>query len=51
MRKERSYGLGALPSTVTNESIKTMEFMLAGVNMFLAQFGLILARAVRRGLK
>ena len=32
-------------------SIKTIEFMLAGVNMFWTRLRLILARAIRRGLK
>ena len=30
---------------------KTIEFMFAGINMFWARLRLILARAVRRGLK
>ena len=30
---------------------KTTEFMFAGINLFWAQLRLILARAVRRGLK
>ena len=30
---------------------KTIEFMFAGINMFWVRLRLILARAVRRGLK
>ena len=30
---------------------KTTEFMFAGINMFMSRLRLILARAVRRGLK
>ena len=34
-----------------NDQNKTIEFMFAGINMFWARLRLILARAVRRGLK
>ena len=34
-----------------SDNNKTIEFMFAGINMFWARLRLILARAVRRGLK
>ena len=35
----------------SQENIKPIEFMFAGINMFWASIRQILARAVRRGLK
>ena len=36
---------------IVDKNDKTIEFMFAGINMFWARLRLILARAVRRGLK
>ena len=47
----KSEGRTAKYFIVPDKNNKTIEFMFAGINMFWARLRLILARAVRRGLK